>query len=117
MFLCWASREGYAIDVRILDLPSPRVPEKEPTTYTDVVVRLLVGSGIRRAEACGLALSAPDRLSDLMVDSMRRGRVELRVHGDGGPRAGNRAASRLRRSWRRPPAGHRFVQADSCACW
>jgi site-specific recombinase XerD len=101
-FLRWARREGYAIEARILEMPAPRIPDKEPTVYhiaqvrtvlaacnagvptEDVIVRLLVGSGIRRAEVCGLAVTAPDGLPDLMVDSMRRGRVELRVRWDGG---------------------------------
>ncbi len=101
-FLRWAVREGYGIDGRILDLPAPRIPEKEPTVYhiaqvrkvlaacnaevptEDLIVRVLVGSGIRRAEVCGLSVAAPDGLPDLMVDSMRRGRVELRVRWDGG---------------------------------
>jgi integrase len=49
-----------------------------------LIVRLIVGSGVRRAEVCGLAVTAPDGLTDLMVDSMQRGRVELRVRWDGG---------------------------------
>ncbi len=40
--------------------------------------------GIRRAEVCGLSVTAPDGLPDLMVDSLRRNRVELRVRWDGG---------------------------------
>jgi integrase len=101
-FLRWASREGYPVDERILGLPAPRVPDKEPTVYhiaqirkilaacnpqvptEDLMVRLLVGSGIRRAEVCGLAVTAPDGLPDLMVDSLQQGRVELRVRWDGG---------------------------------
>jgi site-specific recombinase XerD len=101
-FLRWAGREGYRVDGRILGLVAPRVPEKEPTVFhiaqvravlaacnpevptEDLVVRLLVGSGIRRAEVCGLAVTAPDGLPDLMVDSMQRGRVELRVRWDAG---------------------------------
>jgi site-specific recombinase XerD len=101
-FLRWASQEGYSVDDRILGLAPPRVPEKEPTVYhiaqirkvlavckpdvptEDLMVRLLVGSGVRRAEVCGLAVTAPDGLPDLMVDSMQRGRVELRVRWDGG---------------------------------
>jgi site-specific recombinase XerD len=101
-FLRWATKEGYAVDGRILDLASPRVPKKEPTVYhiaqlrtllaackpevptEDLTVRLLVGSGVRRAEVCGLAVTAPDGLHDLMVDSFQRGRVELRVRWDGG---------------------------------
>ena len=90
------------MDGRILDLPAPRVPAKEPMVYhiaqvrmvlaacnpevptEELIVRLLVGSGIRRAEVCGLAVNAPDGLPDLMVDSMQRGRVELRVRWDCG---------------------------------
>jgi integrase len=101
-FLRWASKEGYPIDERILDLAAPRVPDTEPTVYhiaqvrkvlaacnadvptEDLMVRLLLGSGIRRAEVCGLSVAAPDGLPDLMVDSMQRGRVELRVRWDAG---------------------------------
>jgi len=57
-------------------------------TTEDLIVRLLVGSGIRRAEVCGLAVNAPDGLPDLMVDSMQRGRVELRVRWDGSATSG-----------------------------
>ncbi len=71
-FLRWASREGCPVDSRILGLAPPRVPAKEPTVYhiaqvravlaacnpavptEDLMVRLLVGSGIRRAEVRGL---------------------------------------------------------------
>jgi integrase len=78
------------------------VPKKEPTVYhiaqvrkvlaackpevptEDLTVRLLVGSGIRRAEVCGLSVVAPDGLHDLMTDSFQRGRVELCVRWDGG---------------------------------
>ena len=52
----------------------------------DLIVCVLVGSGIRRAEVCGLSVTAPDGLSDLMVESLRRNRVELRVRWDGGAR-------------------------------
>ena len=89
-FLRWARREGYRIDDRILDLAPPRVPEKEPTVYhiaqvrrllaackpevptEELVVRLLIGSGLRRAEVCGLALVGPDGLSDVMTESLGR---------------------------------------------
>jgi integrase len=98
----WARREGYRTDERILDLTAPRVPDKEPTVYhivqirqvlaacnpavptEDLVVRILVGSGLRRAEICGLAVEGPDGLSDVMTDSLGRGRVELRVRWDAG---------------------------------
>jgi integrase len=101
-FLRWARREGYHVDARILELSAPRVPDKEPTVYhiaqvrkvlaacnpavptEDLVVRILVGSGLRRAEICGLAVLGPDGLSDVMTDSLGRGRVELRVRWDAG---------------------------------
>jgi hypothetical protein len=101
-FLRWARREGYHVDGRILELKAPRVPDKEPTVYhiaqvrkvlaacnpavptEDLVVRILVGSGLRRAEICGLAVLGPDGLSDVMTDSLGRGRVELRVRWDAG---------------------------------
>src|SRR5260370_7065699 len=50
----------------------------------DLGVRILVGSGLRRAEICGLAVSGPDGLSDVMTDSLGRGRVELRGRWDAG---------------------------------
>jgi site-specific recombinase XerD len=77
-FLRWARREGYEIDPRILDLVLPRVPQKEPTVYhvaqvhrvlapcspdvpaEELVVRLLLSSGLRRAEVCGLAVVGPE---------------------------------------------------------
>jgi integrase len=62
----------------VLAACTPEVPTE------DLIVRLLVGSGIRRAEVCGLAVTAPDGLPDLMADSLQRGRVELRVRWDGG---------------------------------
>lgn len=78
----WSGRcaVGYHIaQVRkVLAACSPDVPTE------DLMVRLLVGSGIRRAEVCGLAATASDGLPDLMEDSMQRGRVELRVRWDAG---------------------------------
>lgn len=50
----------------------------------ELAVRILLGSGIRKSELCGLALVGPDGMSDLMLDSMVRGRVELRVRWDAG---------------------------------
>ncbi len=101
-FLRWARREAYAVDGRILELTAPRVPDKEPTVYhiaqvrtilaacnpavptEDLVVRILVGSGLRREELCGLAVVGPDGLSDVMTDSLGTGRVELRVRWNAG---------------------------------
>jgi integrase len=101
-FFRWAEAQGYRVDSRILALKRPRVPIKEPTVYhvaqvreilgacnpklpqEELAVRILVGSGIRESELCGLAVVAPDGLPDLMLDSVVRGRVELRVRWDGG---------------------------------
>ncbi len=101
-FFRWASEKRYPVDGSILALKRPKAPKSEPTVYhirqirdilaarnrrvaqEDLVVRLLVGSGLRVSEACGLSLVGPDGMSDLMLDSMQRGRVELRVRWDGG---------------------------------
>jgi integrase len=50
----------------------------------ELTVRILVGSGVRMSELYGLALMGPDGLPDLMLDSMDRGRAELRVRWDAG---------------------------------
>ena len=78
------------------------MPDKEPTGYhvaqlrnvlaacnpaiptEDMVIRILVGSGLRREELCGLAVVGPDGLSDVMTDSLGTGRVELRVRWNAG---------------------------------
>jgi integrase len=101
-FFRWAHAEGYQVAPRILQLPRVRVPWKEPTLYhmTQVrdllaacnptlpqealAVRILLGSGVRQSELCGLAIQGPDGLSDLMLESLDRGVVELRVRGDAG---------------------------------
>jgi len=101
-FFRWTRAEGYPVEPRILELKRPKVPEKEPTVFhirqvreilaacnprvpqEELAVRILLGSGIRESELCGLALVGPDGLSDLMLDSMVRGRVELRVRWDAG---------------------------------
>jgi integrase/recombinase XerD len=101
-FLRWAEDEGYAVDPRMRRLKAPRVPLKEATVFhiaqlrevlaacnperpqEELIVRMLVGSGVRAAELCGLAVRGPDGLPDLMLDSLDRGRVELRVRWDAG---------------------------------
>jgi integrase len=62
----------------ILAACNPRVPQEE------LAVRILLGSGVREFELCGLALVGPDGMSDLMLGSVVRGRIELRVRWDGG---------------------------------
>ncbi len=104
-FLGWAEDEGYPVDPRILRLKGVRVPLKEPTLFhiaqlrrilaacqhprEDIAVRILVGSGLRASELIGLSLTGPDGLPDLMLDSMDRGRVELRVRWDAGSKGRN----------------------------
>jgi integrase len=101
-FLRWSKGEGYEFDPRLLQLKRPKVPKPEADVYhmrqlrtilaacnrrvpqEELAVRILVGSGVRASELCGLALVGPDGLSDVMTDSMARGRVELRVRWDGG---------------------------------
>jgi site-specific recombinase XerD len=86
VFLRWAEAESYSFDLRVLRLPAPRLPCKEMTVYhiaqvrqilaachtpaEDLAVWILVGAGLRMGELCGLALRAPDGLSDLMIDSI-----------------------------------------------
>ncbi len=50
----------------------PALPSEE------LAVGILVGSGVRISELSGLSLLAADGLSDLMLDSLSRGRAELR---------------------------------------
>ena len=47
---------------------------------------MLVGSGLRISELSGLAVRGPHGLSDVMLDSLERGRAELRVRWDAGAR-------------------------------
>ncbi|HEY4026579.1 MAG TPA: tyrosine-type recombinase/integrase [Candidatus Dormibacteraeota bacterium] len=101
-FFRWARVEGYQVDPRILELKRPKVPEQEATVYhiaqvrqiiaacnpklpqEELAVRILVGAGLRESELCGLAIMGTDGLPDLMLDSVQRGRVELRVRWDAG---------------------------------
>ena len=113
-FLKWARAEGYDVQGRILELRRPRVPAPEPTVYhiaqlreilracddqrpeEAVAVRILVGSGVRESELCGLAVVGPDGLPDLMLDSLQRGRVELRVRWDAGAKGMKSRRARCR---------------------
>jgi len=101
-FFRWARTEGYEVDARILELKRPRLSEPDATVYhiaqvrqiiaacnpklpqEELAVRILVGAGLRESELCGLALVGTDGLPDLMLDSVSRGRVELRVRWDAG---------------------------------
>ncbi|HEY4025479.1 MAG TPA: tyrosine-type recombinase/integrase [Candidatus Dormibacteraeota bacterium] len=99
-FLRWAAEEGYPVDEGLLRLRPPHRERKEATVYhvaqvrqilscwespsEELAVKIMVGSGVRMSELCGLALKGPDGLPDLMLDSLDRGRAELRVRSDGG---------------------------------
>jgi integrase/recombinase XerD len=99
-FLRWASDDDQPVDPRLLRLKAPRIAQPEKTVFTiaqvkvilesaaspteEMLVRILVGAGLRASEACGLSLNAGDGLSDLMTDSLDRGRAELRVRWDAG---------------------------------
>jgi site-specific recombinase XerD len=99
-FLRWAADAGFAVDEELLRLKAPRREHKEAMVYhvaqvrqilakcenptEEMVVKILVGSGVRMSELCGLALRGPDGVPDLMLDSLDRGRAELRVRSDGG---------------------------------
>ena len=63
-FLRWACKEGYGIDSRILELPAPRIPEKEPNVYHIAQVRAVVPCWPRAT-----------RTSDRGPDRPRAGRV------------------------------------------
>ena len=119
-FLRWAALEGYPVDGRILLLKPPRVPQSEPDVFhlaqlrkilaacnpevpqEELAVRIAVGSGLRISEICGLCIEGPDGLPDLMLDSLDRGRVELRVRWDAGAKG---------RKSRRVPIGPRLATA------
>lgn len=136
--------EEYPVDQRILRLKSPKVPDKEPTLYhiprlrkilaacntrrpqEDLTVRILVGSGVRESEVCGLAVGGPDGLSDVMLDSLSRGRVELRVRWDAGAKGKKsrrvpitpKLASAIKRyeaRYRRSPSTPRCSSASAAA--
>ena len=99
-FLRWASDDDQPVDHRLLRLRAPRVPTIEKTVYNitqlrailgackspteELTVRLLIGAGLRASEVGGLSICASDGMSDLMADSMDRGRAELRVRWDAG---------------------------------
>jgi hypothetical protein len=77
----------HIVQVRqIIAACNPKLPQEE------LAVRILVGAGLRESELCGLALVGSDGLPDLMLDSVQRGRVELRVRWDAGAKGKKVAA-------------------------
>jgi hypothetical protein len=100
-FMRWSDAEGYDVDLSILDLPGTRLPALEAEVFhmeqllaileacnpaapqEALAVRILVGSGLRASELCGLALTAPDGGSDVLMDRLPGG-AELRVRWDAG---------------------------------
>jgi integrase len=109
-FLRWLEADGVrrfhiAQVKKILAACNPAVPTE------NLVVRLLVGSGLRREEVCGLAVVGPDGLSDVMTDSLGHGHVELRVRWNAGAkgRKSRRVpiTAKLAAAIKRYEAGHR----------
>ena len=43
-FLMWCQSQGYEVDARTADVKGPRVPQKEPATYTDDEIRRLLAA-------------------------------------------------------------------------
>ena len=129
-FLAWAELDGYTVDGRMLRLPPPRRPHKEATVYhltqlrailaacrrpeETMAVRILVGSGVRISELSGLAVRGPDGLSDVMLDSLERGRAELRVRWDAG--AKGRKARRVPITPQLALAIKRYIARDRVRC-
>ena len=99
-FLRWAAEEEHSIDPRLLTLKRPRVEMKEmPILHVDqirgilqacstpqqnLMVRTLIGSGIRASELCGLGMTGTDGLPDVITETVDPGRAELRIRWDGG---------------------------------
>ena len=108
-FLRWAEDEGYAVDPRMRRLKAPRVPLKEATVFhiaqlrdvlaacnperpqEELIVRMLVGSGVRAAELCGLAVRGPD--------GWTAGGWSFACVGTPAPRAKSRVECQSRPSW------------------
>lgn len=94
-FLAWAELDGYGIDCRMLRLPPPRRPHKEATVFhvtqlrailtacrPEETVRVLVGGPVcASASSLGSLCAAP---TGSLLDSLERGRAELRVCWDVG---------------------------------
>jgi len=137
-FLRWAAEEEYPVDPRILKLKAPKVPLKEPTVNhiaqvrqilgacdaklprEEVAVRIRVGSEVRASELCGLAVRAPDGLADLMLDSLVRGRVELRVRWDAGAKGMKSRRGQSHPSWHRQSSAIRLATGARWTygrCW
>jgi site-specific recombinase XerD len=86
----WADREGYEVDPDVLRLRGPKLPELEMETYsTDEVkaaiqraspawarlsVQILVGTGLRVSELCGLQLDDFEDDADATFLKVRRGK-------------------------------------------
>ena len=111
-FFRWSTEGGYTIHPRLLTLLRVGAPWKEPTLFhvrqlTEVLracdaarphealmVRLMIGSGVRRAELAGLCTVGPTGLPDLMADLLDHGVAELRVRGEPAPRVCGRVGCR-----------------------
>jgi site-specific recombinase XerD len=86
----WANREGYEVDPDVLRLRGPRLPELEMETYSadeveaaiqraspawaHLAVQILVGTGLRVSELCGLQLDDFEDDADTTFLKVRRGK-------------------------------------------
>jgi site-specific recombinase XerD len=86
----WADREGYEVDPDVLRLRGPRLPELEMETYSAneveaaiqraspawarLAVQILVGTGLRVSELCGLQLDDFEDDADTTFLKVRRGK-------------------------------------------
>jgi integrase len=101
-FMRWAANEQYTVDARLLTLRRPKVAMKDveilhvsqvkevlracnpKRPQEALMVRTIVGSGARAAEAVGLAHPGPDGLSDIVTNSIESGRADLRIRWNAG---------------------------------
>lgn len=102
-FINFLLDEDYDIDLRISRLRSPQQVHKQPTVYhverlkqilqvcrtptEEIVIRTLVGTGMRRRELVKFELYGPDGLPDLEIDVTNPNLPSsVRVHWNRGPK-------------------------------
>jgi len=138
-FFKWLQKEGQIKDSPMGNMKPPKVPEEPPpildeqaiqgllrtcsgSTFTDrrdtVIIRLLLDTGVRRAELAGLTLWRYDKEGDKVGGDVDLDNQVLRVQGKGGRVRGvpygRKAATALDR-YLRMRAGH--AAADDPHLW
>ncbi len=89
-FANWAAREGYPVDPAVLRARTPKVPLLEMETYTEaqieaimrtapegwprLAVQILLGTGMRVSELCGLKLTDIEDEGDAAFLKIQRGK-------------------------------------------